>query len=117
MPSVLRYVFAASLKASALWVWFWPAVVLGQTDALLDFRFFNAPQDARWVLNPMQIRWLVRPDAQTYCQSAEPKDGHASRQEGCAYWQLAMGQCTLVTTDFTTHSQLGHLYLHCLRGQ
>lgn len=88
-----------------------------QTDALLDYRMFNVPQDLRPVHNPLLVRWLVREDAQSHCQNVSPQDGHVSRPEGCVYWQIAQGLCTVVTTASTTHSQLGHLYLHCLHGR
>jgi len=87
-----------------------------QADPLLDFRFFTAPQDQRHAPSTWLVNWLVRPDAQTYCHSVTHKDGFASRMEGCVYWSLGQRQCTVVTTDSTTHSQLGHLYLHCLNA-
>lgn len=88
-----------------------------QTDPLLDFRFFNAPQERKHAQNPWAVTWLVRPDAESFCQGLSRKDGYASRREGCVYWVQAHGQCTVVTTDSTTHSQLGHLYLSCLNAQ
>ena len=85
-----------------------------QTDPLLDFRYFQAPQNAQ---SPLVVRWLVRSDAQNYCQAVSHKEGYASRSEGCSYWVVGQGQCTVVTTDSTTHSQLGHLYLSCLNAR
>ena len=87
------------------------------SDALLDFRLFNVPQGPQLVQKSPVVSWLVRPDAERFCASAMPKDGHISRQEGCVYWQLAAGKCIVVTTASTTHSQLGHLFLHCLQGK
>ena len=87
------------------------------SDALLDFRLFNVPQPSQMAQKSPVVSWLVRPDAEGFCAHATPKDGHISRQEGCVYWQLAAGKCTVVTTASTTHSQLGHLFLHCLQGK
>ena len=87
------------------------------SDALLDFRLFNVPQPTQLVQKSPVVSWLVRPDAERFCADAAPRDGHISRQEGCVYWQLAAGKCTVVTTASTTHSQLGHLFLHCLQGK
>jgi hypothetical protein len=111
LPAAQRLLAACGLGLTLL------PMAQAQTDALLDFRIFNVPQEHRSVRNPLQVRWLVREDAQSHCDSATPKDGHVSRPEGCVYWQIAQGLCTLVTTASTTHSQLGHLYLHCLNGQ
>jgi hypothetical protein len=77
-------------------------------DPLLDFGYFDVPT---------QVRWQVRADAQTACADAQPKDGYASRQEGCVYWHLSANLCTIVTTASTTHSQMGHLFLRCLQGK
>jgi hypothetical protein len=52
-----------------------------------------------------------------YCQQAQPKDGFVSRPEGCVFWQTESQSCTIVTTDLTTHSQLGHLFVHCLQAK
>lgn len=63
------------------------------------------------------MRWWVRPDAEQFCAQAQPQDGHFSRQGGCVFWQVNAGRCTMVTTSSTTHSLLGHLFLHCLQGK
>lgn len=86
-------------------------------DPLLDFAFFDVPQQSQLAMKSPVVRWQVRPDAETACTSASPKDGHAHRQEGCAYWHLASNTCTIVTTASTTHSQMGHLFLRCLQGK
>lgn len=90
---------------------------MAHADPLLDFRMFNVPDPSQLVMKSPVMRWLVRADAQQHCEGAQPKDGHVSRPEGCVYWHRATGTCTLVTTAWTTHSQLGHLFLHCLKGQ
>lgn len=84
---------------------------------MLDFSLFDVPPQTQLVMKNPVVRWLVRPDAETACAQASPKDGYASRREGCVYWHLASNACTLVTSSYTTHSQLGHLFLHCLRGK
>lgn len=45
------------------------------------------------------------------------KDGYHARPEGCVYWHVQSSSCTIVTTNNTTHSQLGHLFVHCMLGQ
>jgi hypothetical protein len=88
-----------------------------KADRLLDFSLFNPPElEQRKVPEPV-VSWLVKPNASSYCQQAGPKDGFVSRQEGCVYWQLQSGQCTIVTTGHTTHSLLGHLFVHCLQAR
>lgn len=88
-----------------------------QADPLLDFGLFDVPPQAQRAQSAPLVTWLVRPDAAQYCATAQPQDGHAIRHGECAYWQLKQGRCTIVTTASTTHSQLGHLFLHCLTGK
>jgi hypothetical protein len=86
-------------------------------DRLLDFTLFNPPDvSLRKIPEPL-VSWLVKPNASSFCQQAGPKDGFVSRPEGCVYWQLQASQCTIVTTGQTTHSQLGHLLVHCLQAR
>ena len=86
-------------------------------DDLLDFTMFNPPPAAqRKIVEPV-MSWLVKPNAQTYCAQAQPKDGYHARPEGCVYWHVQSSSCTIVTTNNTTHSQLGHLFVHCMLGQ
>jgi hypothetical protein len=93
--------------------WAWPAAA----DPLLDFSVFSPPDYAQRRLPEPTVSWLVHPQASERCQSAEPKDGFVRREEGCVYWQLSTSQCTIVTTGQTTHSLLGHLFIHCLQGK
>lgn len=90
---------------------------LASADALLDFRTFKPPEVAQRVIREPVVAWLVKPKAEAYCSSVEPKDGFVARPEGCVYWQVASSQCTIVTDSPTTHSQLGHLLLHCLMAK
>lgn len=87
------------------------------SDALLDFTMFNPPPaEQRKIADPV-MTWLVQADPKTYCEKASPKDGMFVRPEGCVYWHVRSSSCTIVTTNSTTHSQLGHLFVHCLQGQ
>ena len=87
------------------------------SDPLLDFTLFNPPPAAQRKIAEPVVAWLVKPNAQTYCAQAQPKDGFHARPEGCVYWHVQTSSCTIVTTNNTTHSQLGHLFVHCMLGQ
>lgn len=88
-----------------------------RADALLDFTLFNPPPVAqRKIVDPV-MTWLIQPDPKAYCENALPKDGLFVRPEGCVYWSVGLSSCTIVTTNSTTHSQLGHLFVHCLQAQ
>ena len=86
-------------------------------DRLLDFSLFNPPEVAQRRIAEPVVSWLVHPQASGFCQHAGPKDGFVSRPEGCVYWQIQASRCTIVTTGQTTHSQLGHLFMHCLQAR
>jgi hypothetical protein len=86
-------------------------------DPLLDFTLFSPPELSQRRLPEPEVSWLVKPNATSFCQHAQPKDGFVSRPEGCVYWQLQASRCTIVTTGQTTHSQLGHLFVHCLQAR
>lgn len=86
-------------------------------DRLLDFSVFNPPDvSQRRIAEPL-VSWVVHPQASGYCQQAQPKDGFVSRPEGCVFWQIHTASCTIVTTGLTTHSHLGHLFVHCLQAR
>lgn len=91
--------------------------VTAAADPLLDFTLFSPPEVSQRRLPEPEVSWLVRPNASNFCQQAQPKDGFVSRPEGCAYWQIQASRCTIVTTGQTTHSQLGHLFVHCLQAR
>ncbi len=91
--------------------------LLAGADPLLDFGLFDVPPGAQRVQSAPVVTWQVQPEAEHFCATVQPKDGFASRREGCVYWQLNPAKCTIVTTASTTHSQLGHLFLHCLKGK
>lgn len=88
-----------------------------QADTLLDFSMFNPPAAEQRVIKEPVVSWVVRPDAQSFCEQAEPKDGFHARSEGCVYWYRKTSSCTIVTTNNTTHSQLGHLFVRCMQGK
>jgi hypothetical protein len=88
-----------------------------QADRLLDFSVFNPPEVSQRRIAEPVVSWLVHPHASGFCQQASPKDGFVSRPEGCVYWQTQASRCTIVTTGQTTHSQLGHLFVHCLQAR
>jgi hypothetical protein len=113
-----------SLQVGLIRVREWIAISIGllaatctRADALLDFTLFNPPpSEQRKIAEPV-MTWLVQADPKAYCEKASPKDGMFIRPEGCVYWQVRSSSCTIVTTNSTTHSQLGHLFLHCLQAQ
>lgn len=86
-------------------------------DTLLDFSMFNPPVTEDRVIKEPVVSWVVRPDAQSFCEQVEPKDGFHARPEGCVYWYRKTSSCTIVTTNNTTHSQLGHLFVRCMQGK
>jgi hypothetical protein len=86
-------------------------------DALLDFSLFSPPDVSQRSIAEPVVSWLVKPNASSFCQQVQPKDGFVSRPEGCVFWQIRTSRCTIVTTGNTTHSQLGHLFVHCLQAR
>ena len=86
-------------------------------DRLLDFSLFNPPEVSQRRIAEPVVSWLVNPQPSSFCQQSGPKDGFVIRPEGCVYWQLQASRCTIVTTEQTTHSQLGHLFVHCLQAR
>jgi len=86
-------------------------------DPLLDFRTFIAPDVSQRVIREPLVSWLVLPQAESHCANAQPKDGYVSMNGACVYWRVNTSHCTIVTESSTTHSQLGHLLLHCLRAK
>jgi hypothetical protein len=108
------------LKRLLLWGALFSGVISGgpaAADRLFDFAMFSPPEASQRRLQEPVVSWLVRPNASSFCQHAQPKDGFVSRQEGCVFWQIQSSRCTIVTTDKTTHSQLGHLFVHCLQAR
>jgi hypothetical protein len=112
---------AIEVRFGSFWQWLfvgsaWLATAHAHADPLLDFKLFNPPVAAqRKIVEPV-VTWLVRPDAETYCAKATPKDGYHARPEGCMFYNKQASSCTIVTTNSTTHSQLGHLFLQCIQG-
>jgi hypothetical protein len=95
----------------------WSGHLMAQTtDPLLDFLPVMPPQGEKNKLSQPVVSWLVRPDAAQYCEQVKDHDGFGVWQEGCAYWSKAKPSCTIVTTGKTTHSQMGHLFILCMRA-
>ncbi len=88
-----------------------------QADPLLDFTMFNPPPAAQRKITEPLTSWVVQADPQAFCDAAQPKDGMATRPEGCVFWLRKDSRCTIVTTGSTTHSQLGHLFLQCIKAE
>jgi hypothetical protein len=85
-------------------------------DPLIDLTLFNPPDAShRKILEPT-VSWVVTSQPSTYCEKVKPKDGFMSRPESCVYWQEAEKRCVVVTSNFTSHSELGHLFVACLKG-
>lgn len=94
----------------------WLAAGGAASDPLLDFSLVLPPTPDKHVLVRPAISWEVRADAATYCQQAGQQDGFAVWREGCVTWNKSKPGCTIVTTDRTTHSLMGRLFLLCLRA-
>lgn len=92
-------------------------VTFVHADSLLDFTMFTPPPTAQRKIAEPVVSWQVRADPRAYCEQAQPKDGMAVRPEGCVVWQRHASACTIVTTERTTHSQLGHLFLLCMKAE
>jgi len=95
-------------------LWVSPSVF---ADSLLDFTMFTPPLAAQRKIAEPVMSWVVRSDPKGFCDAAQPRDGMAVRPEGCVVWQRKDSRCTIVTTERTTHSQLGHLFLLCMKAE
>lgn len=85
-------------------------------DELIDLTTVTPPPlELRKIKQP-KVRWLVEPQAETYCAQVPDKDGSYRRAGGCVAWKVSTSTCTIVTTDRTTHSVLGHLLLRCVQA-
>lgn len=93
------------------------AALSSNADPLLDFTMFNPPPAAQRKIAEPVVSWVVRADPKAFCAAAQPVDGMVLRPEGCVVWQRQASRCTIVTTERTTHSQLGHLFLHCIKAE
>ena len=86
-------------------------------DPLLDFGVVSPPAPSQRAIVEPVVSWVVNPDPQAYCNKVTPRDGVAMWQEACVVWPRATSRCTVVTRASTSHSQLGHLFVHCLQGR
>jgi hypothetical protein len=87
-----------------------------RADPLIDLTLFNPPANEQRKIKEPVLEWIIQQQASQYCARVGVKDGFVSRPESCAYWKLAENKCVLVTTSLTSHSELGHLFVACLRG-
>ena len=85
-------------------------------DPLIDLSMFNPPVAENRKIAEPTVEWIVHPQASAYCARVPVKDGFVSRPEACVYWKLVEKKCVVVTTASTSHSELGHLFLACLKG-
>jgi hypothetical protein len=85
-------------------------------DPLIDLSMFNPPMPENRKIAEPTMEWLVHPQASSYCVRVPVKDGFVSRPESCVYWKLSDKKCVVVTTASTSHSELGHLFVACLKG-
>jgi hypothetical protein len=85
-------------------------------DPLIDLSMFNPPAAENRNIAEPTVEWIVHPQASAYCARVPVKDGFVSRPEACVYWKLVDKKCVVVTTASTSHSELGHLFLACLKG-
>lgn len=85
-------------------------------DPLLDYSLVLPPSPDKHVLLRPSLLWEVRPDAATHCEQVKDHDGFAVWREGCVHWSKSKPECTIVTTQRTTHSLMGRLFLLCLQA-
>jgi hypothetical protein len=84
--------------------------------AVLDFSVFQAPSEAQRRFGAVPVSWVVRADASSFCALVPDKSGFVSRPASCVWWRLQPARCTVVTTEETSHSELGFLFLHCMQS-
>lgn len=86
-----------------------------RADPLIDLSLFNPPVSEQRKIKEPVVEWIIHQQPSQYCARVTLKDGFVSRPESCAYWKLAENRCVVVTTSLTSHSELGHLFVACLR--
>jgi hypothetical protein len=101
-----------ALIGAAMWVSWGVACA----DSLIDLSLVLPPAPEKHVLIRPAVSWEVRPDAATHCEQVKDHDGFAVWQEGCVHWTRSKPGCTIVTTQRTTHSVMGRLFLLCLQA-
>lgn len=92
------------------------ASAVAGADPLLDFSLVLPPTPDKHVLIRPVVSWEIRPDAATHCEQVPEQDGFAVWREGCVHWSKSKPGCTIVTTERTTHSLMGRLFLLCLQA-
>jgi hypothetical protein len=86
-------------------------------DSLIDTSTVRPPRNEERKLVQPRMAWIVNDAASGYCARVRDKDGFVSRPESCVYWNLRESRCVLVTRSPTSHSELGHLMLACIRKE
>jgi hypothetical protein len=92
------------------------AAFTAHADPLIDLGLVTPPRLEQRAMPEPVVTWIVSPRPSSFCASVKVKDGFIARAESCAYWHFQTNNCTMVTSSSTAHSELGHLFLACLRG-
>jgi hypothetical protein len=88
----------------------------GRQDRLLIPKFITPKKESLRQINKPQTRWLVNNSWHEICGLELKKDGYSQLEEGCVFWSIDKKQCTLVTTNYTSHALLGELFMRCIEG-
>jgi len=90
--------------------------LVSRADPLIDLSLFNPPVNEQRKIQEPVMEWVIHQQPSQFCARVGVKDGFVSRPESCAYWKCVENKCVVVTTSLTSHSELGHLFVACLRG-
>jgi hypothetical protein len=93
----------------------WLAHAEALSDPLIDIRPVTPPRMEERKIQQPTMTWIISESAPDHCARVRHKDGHISRKESCVYWIVSESRCVMVTRAFTSHSELGHLTLACIR--
>lgn len=81
---------------------------------------FEAMPVEKRVMNSVKLRWELREDVAAYCAKATGMGREAAYTTpplACAIWNVSTRECTIVTSQRTTHLALGHEVRHCFEGR
>ena len=92
------------------------ACAMAGADTLIDLSLVIPATPDKHVLIRPAVSWEVRPDAATHCEQVKDSDGFAVWREGCVHWSKSKPGCTILTTERTSHSAMGRLFLLCLQA-
>lgn len=93
----------------------WLAHTEAHSDTLIDIRPVTPPRMEERKIQHPTMAWIISESAPDHCARVRHKDGHVSRKESCVYWIVRESRCVMVTRASTSHSELGHLTLACIR--